>query len=142
MNVSIIRFAHSDQGTKGILAISGVEFCKTLELPWRDNAPRLSCIPCGQYDVRPRYSPKFGVCYEVQGVPGRKYILIHSGNVAGDTTRGYRSHVEGCILLGKYHGKLGQQEAVLYSAPTVREFFETMEQKPFKLLVEDAICGN
>jgi len=142
MNIKIIRSAHSDQGTRGILVTPNGEFCKTFELPWRDNLPKLSCIPCGTYDVKARYSPKFGTCYEVQGVPGRKYILIHSGNLAGDTTKGYRSHVEGCILLGKYHGQLCQQDAVLYSGLIVREFFEMMGGKPFRLTVEDATCGN
>jgi len=137
MNVVLVRTTHSDQGTRGVLITPNGEFCKTLELPWRDNKPKVSCIPCGEYDVKTRYSPKFGACYEVQGVPGRKYILIHSGNLAGDVTRGYKSHVEGCILLGKYFGKLGQQEAVLYSSPVVKNFMKEMEEKPFKLIVED-----
>ena len=34
--------------------------CHTMELPWRDNERRLSCIPTGVYNVVKHQSPKFG----------------------------------------------------------------------------------
>lgn len=137
------RLGHSDQGTRGVLLLPDGVFCNTFELPWRGNRPRRSCIPCGAYDVEIRQSPKFGRVYEVKFVPGRSYILTHSGNLAGDVDKGFLSHVEGCILLGSRWGVINRQLAILNSRPTVRRFMETMQEEPFRLLVEDeTLCGN
>lgn len=140
--VKLLRLAHSDQGTQGVLILPDGVFCNTMELPWRDNRPNISCIPCGEYDVEIRQSPRFGSVYQVKDVPGRSYILMHAGNLAGDTRKGYRTHVEGCILLGKYFGRLAGQLAVLSSRPTVRALMERLNGKPFRLMVEDETCGN
>jgi Family of unknown function (DUF5675) len=137
LRVGLVRTRHTDQGMMGVLILPDGVFCNTLELPWRDNRPKRSCIPLGEYDVKIRQSPRFGRIYEVQNVPDRSYILIHSGNLAGDVEKGYVSHVEGCILLGKYFGPLEGQLAVLASRPTVREFMETTGGQAFRLLVED-----
>jgi hypothetical protein len=100
-------------GTQGVLILPSGVFCNTLELPWRDNIRKRSCIPLGEYDVEIRTSPKFGQVYEVKMVPDRSYILTHSGNLAGDIEKGYLSHVEGCILLGSYWGVINKQLARL-----------------------------
>lgn len=71
--------------------------CCTYELPWRDNEPKVSCIPAGTYPMIRYRSPKRG--YDVwllQHVPGREYEEIHIGNSAPDT--------EGCILVGTHYG--------------------------------------
>lgn len=69
--------------------------CATLELPWKNNQQRISCIPSGKYRVIPRHSVRFGNHLHITGVPGRSYILIHVGN--------YTKDIEGCILVGKKH---------------------------------------
>ena len=53
---------------------------KTMELPWKDNKRRVSCIPVGFYIVRKHTSPKFGNTFHVLNVKGRSEILIHKGN--------------------------------------------------------------
>lgn len=134
-NAVLTREPDDDQGTFGILRLpDGTEFC-TLELPWRGNATGASCIPPGTYQVAMRNSPKFGQIYEVQNVPGRTAILIHSGNVAGDESKGYNSHVEGCILLGLSKGKVGGQKAVQQSRAAVAQFNEKMAGRPFTMSV-------
>jgi hypothetical protein len=133
-DVYLFRTVSSDQGTEGVLATDGF-FCKTLELPWKQNKRSISCIPAGEYTVQIRKSPKYGTVYWVTNVPNRTWILIHSGNVAGDTSKGYRTHVNGCILLGKKHGFLWGQRAVLTSRPTVRRFREAMNDETFKLII-------
>ena len=133
-NVTLARLARSDQGTEGIL-LAGDFNCKTLELPWRENARQISCIPPGEYDVELRLSNKYGRVYWVRRVPDRTYILIHSGNWAGDTQKGFKSHVMGCILLGKHHGYLAGQRAVLNSRLTVRSFMREMDYQKFTLNV-------
>ncbi len=132
--VYLFRTRISDQGTEGILATDGF-FSKTLELPWRNNKRSISCIPSGMYTVQIRQSPKYGSVYWVTNVPNRSWILIHAGNFAGDTSKGFKTHVNGCILLGKDHGFLGGQRAVLSSRVTVRKFRSAMQDKTFKLHV-------
>lgn len=97
----------------------------------------VSCIPFGEYSVAIRKSPRYGTIFHVQDVPGRSYILIHWGNWAGDVSMGYRSNVEGCILLGKYHAELCGQRAVACSRTTVRRFMEYMQGRRFTLTIRE-----
>ena len=64
----------------------------TLENPWLDNAPNISCIPVGSYVCKRVISPKYGETFEITGVDGRTHILFHEGN--------YPSNTMGCVLLG------------------------------------------
>jgi len=137
--VYLIRFRTSDQGTEGMLVSEDGFECKTLELPWRDNQQSISCIPSGEYVTKTRVSPRFGKTYWVTKVPNRGYILMHSGNYAGDKSKGFKTHVEGCILLGAKHGWLGKQKAILSSRIKVRAFMNHMKDEEFKLIV---IGGN
>ena len=98
--VNIFRTKRSDHGTEGILS-TGNFTCFTLELPWKDNRPDISCIPDGTYRVRLRTSPRHGRVYHLTGVEQRTRILMHSGNLAGDVSKGLRTHANGCILLPK-----------------------------------------
>lgn len=121
----LARFAYSDEGVRGKLHLpSGRSFC-TLELPWRDNRRKKSCIPTGSYKCSWIRSPKFGPCYQVLDVPKRDGILFHNGNYAGDVDKGFKSHSEGCILIGDNHGILSGQRAVLGSV-AARAFFERL----------------
>ncbi len=64
----------------------------TLEPPWLQNAIGKSCIPAGNYTVKPRWSPKYNNHFIIEGTLPRKYILFHIGNFRKDST--------GCILVG------------------------------------------
>ena len=133
--VYLLRLRTSDQGTEGMLITSDGFTCMTLELPWRENQRSISCIPAGEYETKIRVSPKYGEIYWVTKVPNRSWILIHSGNWAGDTEKGFNTHVNGCILLGKRHGWLRDQRAVLSSRITVRAFMRHMKNEKFLLKV-------
>lgn len=136
IQVFLYRERSSDQGTEGILFIPAVNFsCFTLELPWRANRSCISCIPAGEYSACLRQSPRFGSVYHVRNVPHRSFILLHSGNVAGDTSLGYRSNVQGCILLGTKRGTLYGQRAVLASRGTVRKMRDSLDGQPAQLRV-------
>jgi len=68
---------------------------RTLELPDKENKRRISCIPCGEYEVIKRWSEKYGDHFHILGVPGRDYILIHSAN--------FYSQLLGCVAVGFSH---------------------------------------
>ena len=135
--VRLQRLGETAAGTQGILQTEGFS-CKTLELPWHDNLRQKSCIPPGSYRCHLTSSPKFGQAYTLTGTEPRSNVLIHSGNFAGDVDAGLKSHVQGCILLGKYFGSIEGQQAILLSRPTVRAFMAHMGGEQFTLIIEGA----
>lgn len=70
------------EGTNGILFFKGQELCKSIELPWKENQRRVSCVPEGKYKIRKRFSKKFGWHLAVMNVKNRDLILIHPANDA------------------------------------------------------------
>lgn len=78
------------QGTNGTLACNGLTICATIELPWKNNGTRISCIPEGRYSLIKRYSPHLKDHLMLKDVPDRQYILIHPANNA-------LLELEGCI---------------------------------------------
>ncbi len=136
--INLIRERTSDQGTEGVLYFEG-HTCYTLELPWKQNLLNLSCIPAREYKLIWCYSHKYrrGM-YLISGVFSRTGIRIHSGNVAGDREKGFRTHSLGCPVLGKYRGVLYGQRAVLYSRPTVRLFERVMNKQEGKIIIKNA----
>lgn len=81
MNITILRSYHPG-GTNGKLYINGVFQCFTIELPWLNNEPRISCVPEGEYLLQKRFSSHLGRHFLVTSVPGRGLILIHAANDA------------------------------------------------------------
>lgn len=136
MKYILTRYITSDEGTFGVLRTPDGASWFSLELPWKDNKRQVSCIPEGTYTAKIRNSPRFGKVYHLQNVKDRSYILIHSGNYAGDESKGYKSHVEGCILLGKRVGTLDGQRAVMLSKPAIREFMDSLNGSPFELEIK------
>jgi hypothetical protein len=91
-NVIIKREKSDDVQTLGRMYYDGKQVAVTLELPWKGNSNRISCIPKGNYKVIRRSSPKYGNHFHILDVPGRSYILIHNAN--------YYSDLLGCIGVG------------------------------------------
>jgi len=71
--------------------------------------------------------------YLVNGVKDRTGIRVHSANLMGDDTRGYKRQLNGCIALGERLGWIEGQRAVLLSYPAVRRFETLMAGKTFEL---------
>ena len=69
-------------GTNGKLECEGKFICYTIELPWKNNETKVSCIPDGKYFIKKRYSRKFQWHLEVIDVKNRKFILFHPANNA------------------------------------------------------------
>lgn len=107
MKLLITRTDFEDKQTLGNIQLfddggSVVWSGKTLELPWKDNHSRVSCIPEGVYKLvhRSAFESKAFKYdhFHVLDVPGRTYILIHAGN--------YHTQILGCILPGKTHSDI------------------------------------
>jgi len=77
-------------GTNGKLECEGKLICNTIELPWKKNERRVSCVPEGKYFLRKRYSKKYQWHIEVLTVKGRSGILFHPANNA-------MKELNGCI---------------------------------------------
>lgn len=134
--VFLFRLDTGNEGTFGVIVFNS-QYLYTGELPWRQNKSNVSCIPAGIYTVCLRISPKYGTVYEVRDVKGRSYILFHQGNYSGDLLMGFRTNVQGCILLGFKRGILNKQKAVLASRLARRRFERVMQFDPFILEIRN-----
>ena len=108
MELKLIRTYHP-KGTNGELLLNGERICSTIELPWKENKSRVSCIPEGRYELRNRYTPRFGNHFVLMNVPGRSYILLHAANDALKEIKGCIASVT--ILTGEGEG--GQARSAL-----------------------------
>lgn len=80
--VLVLKRQYFPEGTNGKLACEGQFICHTIELPWKNNETRVSCIPEGEYFIRKRYSTKFHWHLEILDVQNRRLILFHPANNA------------------------------------------------------------
>jgi len=137
VNLTLKRGPSTDQGTLGQILWDERLLWYSGELPWRENNVGISCIPKGEYEVEPWDSKRFPGTYHVKNVQGRTAILIHTGNLFGDKSKGYLSHVLGCILIGKSRGAIRGQKAVLLSGVALRELRELVGRNNFRLSIEE-----
>lgn len=107
----------------------------SLELPWRNNESRVSCIPTGNYKAVRRRSAKYPESYHIQEldsdqVNGRSWILIHKGN--------YHTDILGCILLGEGHIDINGDgyKDVYSSGKVIKKLVETAGETGFTLEVK------
>ena len=80
--VLILKRNYFPEGTNGKLECEGKLICNTIELPWKNNERRVSCVPEGKYFLSKRYSKKHQWHIEVRNVAGRSGILFHPANNA------------------------------------------------------------
>uniref|UniRef100_UPI004048835D DUF5675 family protein n=1 Tax=Polynucleobacter sp. TaxID=2029855 RepID=UPI004048835D len=98
--LTLTRFNYAPDGTFGKLRLPDGSSLYTVEPPWKDNEPNVSCIPDGLYDLALRKSPKvfqssggkYSHGYEILGVPGRQFCMIHPAN--------WPHELDGCIAPG------------------------------------------
>lgn len=136
MKALLKRFDFDDKQTLGDLIVfnerNGIEFtCKTLELAWKDNERRVSCIPEAEYTVVKRNSPKYGDHFHILDVPNRDFILVHHGN--------FHSDILGCVLVGNNHIDIDGDgyKDVTSSKNTMKKLNEILPEE-FTLRIENA----
>jgi hypothetical protein len=88
--VLILKRNYFPDGTNGKLECEGKTICNTIELPWKNNERKVSCVPEGKYFLEKRYSAKFKWHIEVKNVANRSGILFHPANNA-------KQELNGCI---------------------------------------------
>lgn len=109
-------------GTFGKLLLPTGKTLFTVERPWINNEPRISCIPEGTYKMRKRRSGvvqrstkgEFKSGWEICDVPGRTFIMVHPAN--------WPEELEGCIGVGLVFGELSGRLAVKQSLRAFRQF--------------------
>ncbi len=84
----LITRTHFADRTEGILTLPDGQQLATLERPWLENKPFVSCVPPGSYIVDRDKTGRFK-WYKLREVTGRSFIEIHPANKA--------NQLEGCI---------------------------------------------
>ena len=131
--ISMVREFTNDTQTKGIMLVldeTGKELfrCFTLELPWRNNERRVSCIPAGRYKMVHRTSQRFGHHLHILDIENRSLILIHQAN--------FVRQLEGCIAVGRERIDLdgdGNLD-VTSSVATMRRLMELIPEESMILI--------
>ena len=106
------------------------QLCCTIELPWINNEPFISCIPKGRYLCKKYSSAKYHDVWEVVNVPNKSKILIHIANIVDD--------VKGCIGPGKIFAKniKNGKDGVASSGPTMTMLRGKLGDDDFILAIE------
>lgn len=113
--LTLHRYDANDKRTFGHLKLGDELIAHTLELPWRENERKKSCIPTGTYEVVPYSSAKWPRTFHVLDVPNRDGILIHWGSFLRNT--------EGCILAGDRRAISLKEEIVSGTKYKIEEMY-------------------
>lgn len=117
----MLKRTYHPKGTNGVLLRHGVPLCATIELPWKNNRPAVSCIPEGKYLLVQRSSLRMGRHLLVSSVPGRRFILLHPANNALLELKGCIAPVTTHTGPGKGIGSRKAMQVLLQEAATVWE---------------------
>ena len=112
--------------------------CDTIELPWMNNQPQISCIPIGTYNVVYRESAKYPRHYHIQNVPARSWILIHQANYVGSKNPNTRkADLLGCIGVGRGYADLNGDGIVelTRSNATLKQMLAVIGTNSFTLTI-------
>jgi len=134
-----------DRTLGSIYSEQGGLICKTLELPWLDNARKISCIKEGTYTVT--WSPpvladnpdtpqdesggrarRVYEHYIVHNVPGRSGILVHRGSNP--------THSQGCLLVASRFKDENSAAPTLEDSANKLAWMTANMPKKFRLLIE------
>ena len=142
----LTRYGSTPFGTLGELKVSGHKFY-TIEKPWRDNQPMVSCVPLGEYSliwlptttsVPSEYN---GHTWYLEGETvgldaGRKArsrCCIHVGNVDDD--------VQGCIAIGMGLGYIDKRWAVTGSRVAMSVLLDVVGPIHTELVITTTTAG-
>ena len=122
------RIAFTEFGVFGVLLHNGIPFTLTVERPWLDNAPDVSCVPAGLYSCVRHSSQKYKDTFRLKDVPNRTGILLHPGN--------HMDHSAGCIIIGEKFDPYKDEPGIQSSSEGFQEFMKILENRQtFELLI-------
>ena len=134
MNLQLRRFAYLPEGTLGELFVPYGHSLYTIERPWLDNKPFESCIPEGDYAVKPFNGTRFKDVWQLMDVPDRSYILIHTANRPSD--------VQGCIGVGLFWHISGKSPIVEESRKAVQSLHEIDDLRSIGSITVTSVNGT
>ena len=120
MRLYLNRISYSGEGTFGVLKQNSIPFAVTLELPWRNNVPYISCIPEDSYICHRYSSARWPATFQISNVSNRTHILFHRANTIDD--------LKGCIGIAEEFGVLRSKPAILSSGRGFDEFMDILKE--------------
>lgn len=124
MKIDLLRLTHEDDHAQcGVLVINGFPELVTIERPWKNNEPLISCIPEGNYKCKRRPASSgitagLNAAFEVLDVPNRTDILFHVANTSDD--------LKGCIGVGQKYGMFNGARGISESALGYNKFMSLL----------------
>lgn len=114
----------------GVLSLDDIPYFYTVERPWLNNAPNISCIPAASYPVKwvitETSGNRNGRGLGVENVEHRSLIRIHVANTA--------SEVQGCIGVGMERVDFPEGKGVGNSRRALRKLMDKFEGKEESIL--------
>ncbi len=133
----VIERSYYPGGTNGSLSYQGKEICKTIELPWLDNKPFVSCIPEGTYTALLRETHKYGMHLWITGVPTRIGVLMHPANDAETDLKGCIAPVMNITGEGKgAFSKMAMKKLMKII------YFDLLHGNPVNLIIKSKYPGH
>jgi hypothetical protein len=106
----------------------------TVERPWIDNKPNISCIPQGTYKLSwcdtQTAGNRRGRGLGIEKVPGRSLIRIHVANKAED--------VMGCIGVGMEYYRFGDEWGITGSRKALNKLMDLISDNEVIFTVYNA----
>lgn len=90
--IELYRFAYFKRGVLGRMVLPNGAELFTVERPWLNNKPFVSCIPEGDYELEWDTTGRIKNVPRLRDVPNRTQINIHPAN--------YPHELHGCIAPG------------------------------------------
>ena len=149
MDVLLERYSYAPTETEGRLILPAF-YLWTIERPWKDNQPFVSCIPDGEYDLIPHtrppdpdrrpeddevyaiVNPALNVNLYDQGDGSRYLILVHVANFVKD--------VVGCVGPGLHRNIITGRRAVSASRKAMQKLRVALGREEHKLIIKP-VCG-
>ena len=146
MEMLLERYGSTPFGTFGQLTVAARMFY-TVEKPWRNNTPNVSCIPFEHYQLRwlpttTAVPDEYGghTWYVIGGTVGfdpgaakRSRVAIHVGNTSED--------IQGCIAVGQNLGVVNNRWGITSSRNAMLELLDIVGPEDAALTIRDCRCG-
>lgn len=137
MKLLLNRWGYTPKGTFGTLILPGGESYYTVERPWRDNKPYVSCVPEGDYKLvwlptTTQVPQSWGAhswyleggTVAIHGGKERSRCCFHVGNTMDD--------INGCVAPGL---ELGRSWMVGRSMDALEEMIQFLSKEDHELVI-------